>query len=522
MISEIKNILDYNPQYRDKLFCRGFLFSSRNDIEKEKFPFYGTWKHENINFKNKTFNLYVHNKTKFYINKTQKNIIILIGHAYNPFREEYDENKIINDLSVLENNSFFSFINELTGIFTLIKITNEGIQILNDATGMQMTYYGIVKDNVFVSTHAAIIGYLENLEMDAYVTKLINYKHYHFFGNHLPGDLSPYKKIKRLVPNHFVSILNGSIFPKRFWPLAKLKIDADVREVAKNVSNIMTDSLSLIVKKWNKPAISMTGGCDSKTTFSCLNDTSDKFKYFSYISSNEEEVDAFAAKKICDHFGLEHKIYTIPIDCTKYKDYEIIKKILEVNSGCIGKNNSNDVCKRIYFDNINDFDVEIKSWASEIGRAYYSKRFKKKTFPREITAKYLRTLYKVFFYDRVLIKQTDQIFDDYMKKYSFAGFSNEWQDLFFWEFRVSSWNSLVITGEHRYSFDITIPYNNRLLLEQLLSVNINERISDTVYSYIRKMNNPQLENLDIDVVNVKHTNKRAYLERGYLDIMSKL
>ena len=54
------------------------------------------------------------------------------------------------------------------------------------------------------------------------------------------------------------------------------------------------------------------------------------------------------------------------------------------------------------------------------------------------------------------------------------------------EHRVPSWNGLVVIGEHRYSFDITIPYNNRRLLELLVSAPLCDRINDIIYQKIRK------------------------------------
>ena len=58
--------------------------------------------------------------------------------------------------------------------------------------------------------------------------------------------------------------------------------------------------MKLIHKKWDKPAISLTGGCDSKTTLACTKGEYENYNYFSYISNDSEEVDAIAAKKICD------------------------------------------------------------------------------------------------------------------------------------------------------------------------------------------------------------------------------
>ena len=92
----------------------------------------------------------------------------------------------------------------------------------------------------------------------------------------------------------------------------------------------------------------------------------------------------------------------------------------------------------------------------------------------------------------------------------------------FWEFRIPSWNGLVITGEHRYSFDITIPYNNRKLLELLVSASIEDRINDTVYKMIRAKMNPEIDKTGRAVTNLKHTEKRAKLENLYYWIMTHI
>ena len=81
---------------------------------------------------------------------------------------------------------------------------------------------------------------------------------------------------------------------------------------------------------------------------------------------------------------------------------------------------------------------------------------------------------------------------------------------------------MVITGEHRYSFDITIPYNNRKLFEILLSVPIENRINDTVYKMIRTKMNPNIDATGIAVTNLKHTKNREKAENIYYIINSKL
>lgn len=327
---------------------------------------------------------------------------------------------------------------------------------------------------------------------------------------------------KLLLPNH-LAIFNGAIFEEqRFY--IPTKINASIPEIAQQVATLLHENMRLISQKFKKPAISLTGGCDSKTTLACAYGIEDKFGMFSYISSDSEQVDAEAAAKICEAIHHSHTIYQIPNEDSAYKDIECTRAILQWNAGNLCQVNRNDVRKRRFFEDTTDFDVEVKSWVSEIGRAYYSKRFNGMTNFGKPTARKCTTMYKVFFHDRQLVKDTDKIFQEYLDKYFVQDADNpiEWQDQFFWEFRVASWNGLVITSEHRYSFDITIPYNNRRILELLLSVPLKDRINDTVYKEIRKIMNPVIDSTGISVQNVKHTNNRAKLEKLYYQIHSKL
>lgn len=203
---------------------------------------------------------------------------------------------------------------------------------------------------------------------------------------------------------------------------------------------------------------------------------------------------------------------------------EIVAQILRWNCGDLRDSNANDVRKRIALDKIDDYDVEVKSWASEIGRAYYSKRFHGRTkFPKKPSGRACTTLYKFFLHDRRLVHETDKVFENFIRDYYEPAKENpvEWFEQFFWEFRVPAWNGLVITGEHWYSDEITIPYNNRLLLTMLLSVPIEDRVSDKLYKEIRAAKNPLIDQTGVAVTNLLHTERREKLENLYWSLHSK-
>ena len=519
--SDIKKIMERNPRLREKLFARGFIFTN-GVINQMGYPFYGIWKSSRI----EEYYLLVSPKQRFYIRSNDSGTIVFIGHAYNPFSMQEREDIIIDSLITKKfaSDEFWDELNELSGIFTLIYIDRDGVYVIGDPTCMQTTFYGYVNGHIYISSHTNLLGDILNLKWDPYVQELSRYRFFSLLGNALPGDLTQYREIKRLLPNFCLKLKKSgesSIF--RFYTPASLPLDTD--KIAEKASEVLHNNMLLITKKWKKPAISMTGGCDSKTTLSCAKGLYDKFFYFSYISSEAEQVDAEAAHQICEVLKLKHQIYQIPQNDDAFNNIEEIREILEWNTGNIIPNNKNDVRKRAFFADIQDFDVEVKSWVSEIGRAYYSKRFNgRKNFGANPTPRKCTTLYKFFLNNRGLVKKTDLVFEKYLKRY-FQTSSNhpiEWQDQFFWEYRVPSWNGLVITGEHRYSFDITIPYNNRRLLELLVSAPFCDRINDTVYQKIREKMNPVIDQTGIAVTNLKHTKNREIAENIYFILHSRV
>ena len=167
----------------------------------------------------------------------------------------------------------------------------------------------------------------------------------------LPGDLSPYAELSRLQPNCKAVYDGARIEVIRYFPSKTIKettTEEEYRATIDELGRIMSNNMALIAKKWpgKKVSISVTGGRDSMTTLACTNGNYDKYSYFSYISNDDEAVDAYAAKDILKSLGLEHELYRIPDEWDGYKDIDLFEKIMECNAGCIGKNNRNDLKKR--------------------------------------------------------------------------------------------------------------------------------------------------------------------------------
>ena len=518
----IKALLNEYPQLREKLYIRGFLLSEGAEDIKQ-YPFFDNW--IGVPFGN--MRLLVHSLQHVFIEEKDRIKIALVGHAMNPFTMETDERQILIRCidALLEcNNGFWEYYNQLTGIFTCFVSYCGQIWILGDPTGIQTVFHTVHNGKLYVSSHTMLLGELLGLEKDPYIEKLIHYRFFPMLGNSLPGDRTMFMGLKRLTPNLFCVFDSGKIISKRFFTPYQLTGKYN-EELAQEAGEIIHRTMELISEKWQTPAISMTGGCDSKTTLACTKGLYDKFKYFSYSSSQAEQVDCDAAGLICKYLGLKHTVYSIP-ETLPDSDYtKAVAKIIRWNCGDIIDINANDVRKRIVLDGIDDFDVEVKSWVSEIGRAYFSKRFNGRIqFPAKPNGRYCTTLYKFFLNNRRLVRETDRVFDEFIRNYYHVAEQDPlpWFEQFFWEYRVPSWNGVVITGEHRYSSDITIPYNNRKLLTILLSAAIEDRVKDTVYSEIRREYDARIDETGVKVTNILHTKRRSKMEDLYWRLHSKI
>lgn len=524
--SALYGTLCERTEYESFLYRFGFLITDNVEEYCDEYTFLNAWHC----FRVRNMHFWIHPDQILYLHHTNDADFFLIGHCYDPLRMVYSESDILKNLScawLRGQTDYCRVLNDLTGIFVTGYITRTGITVYGDAAGMLMTYYGIIGEKIYISSHADLLGNINALEMSEYVKRLTDYRFYSLFGRSLPGDLSPYDAFKRLIPNHCVEIQSGSCTVRRFYPtedwedlIAAMPLEDRVREVTR----ILKNTMALIPKKWDRPAISLTGGCDSKTTLACAAGHYHEYSYFSYVSQQAEKVDADGAHVICEKLKLPHTVYEIPEVSGIYSDLELAGDIISANQGHIGRLGQREIQKRMYLSELDVFDVEVKSWVSEVARAYYNKRFDKMNFPAKPTPRYLTTLYKVFFHDRKLVRDTDRIFAEYMCNYlreeQMHGWS--WLDLFFWEFRVGSWNGLVITGEHRYSGEITIPYNNRRLLTLMLAVPLEMKMEDKLYAMVRQDANPAVDDAGIAITNLKHTNNRAKLERLYLEVHSRV
>lgn len=509
----LKQLLDKREELQEYLFIRGFLITN-SDIggRINEFPFYSNWNIEQIG----SFKFFIHRLQKLFYVKKDNKVFFLIGHAYNPFTMEYEEEKILNKIAesyTKGKDSYFDAVDEITGLFILGYIEKDEINFQMDPSGFQSGYYGKINGKFFISSHAQLIGDICNLKIDPFVTELTHYKWYNrVMGPYLPSDLSPFIDVKRIIPNICYKHNNNKLDFNRFYPRTNInvcKTEEEYMGVIKTAADILKNNMTLIIKKWDNPQISLTGGIDSNTTFAAANGNYDNYETFSYVSAEKETIDAVAASKISNRFNVKHQLYNIPNTNNEIHNFDEIASIIRHNNAYIMNEKDNELRKRVTLMQSCPADVEVKSWGSETIRGYWYKHFDRNSMPR-LSGKLYRNLYKIFVFNRPLAHKIDKIFDEYIKKFSYDEIQDVFPpaDLHFWEVTWGSWGGTNIS-EMRICFDITIPYNNRKFLDLMFRVPLDKRIADQHHLDMKKYLNKELYDMNIRVVNMHETKFRS-------------
>ena len=516
--------LDQNKELQKHLFEKGFLITNAEINGLVAYPFYGNW----VRHQAAAFTIYSYRSVPVFLESRNNTLFFLLGHAYNPFTMEHDEGRILSAFADASSETInWDKVDELTGIFIMGVIRGGAISFWLDASGMQYGCYGEVAGKQYITSHMQLVGDLCGLKMDPYVSRLIHYRWYHYMmGNYLPGDISCFSEMKRIIPNTAVHFDGGSYRVERFYPrkeIAMCRTPEQYSTVIAEACRIMRNTMALIPKKWARPAISLTGGIDSNTTFAAANGNYDKYAAFSYISMYRESVDAEKAKQISEAFHVPYRQYQIPESNQEIPDFDLYRDILIHNDGDIGSFSDSDLRKKITLIREDICDVEVKSWISETIRAYAYKYFGRKRFPKSLKPRNYTSLYKIFFANRKLVVETDRYFKDYLENTELKAhlFNYDETDFFVWEMMHGGKCGLDI-GVMKSCFDITIPYNNRKLLDLLLRVPLLDRISDQHHLDMKKQMNPALYNMNIRVVNLNETKTRKKLASIYYSVNSLL
>jgi hypothetical protein len=263
----------------------------------------------------KGYSVYAHINLKVSITKTDDHSgIVVLGTAFYPNALD-DTNLLPLAHQIHGSKSFEDEIVKLAGSYCIIVFNEEEIVIYNDAAGFMGVYYS---NNVASSTPTLLSPLVRDNRMD----EDFNFKD----GNDwYTGSITPYLNIKKLIPNHSLSLRSGT--SKRFWPTSHEFTDSNHVEVdvtIKKIINLLQNMMIGIVTRGDVFA-SITGGQDSRVVLAASKSVWDKIHYFTFQGPTVKRNDVIYARMLAENLGLKHQVQQIvPTEDWLYTLYDSI------------------------------------------------------------------------------------------------------------------------------------------------------------------------------------------------------
>ena len=408
--------------------------------------------------------------------------VTLLGFALNPFTGENNNQAITRQLASKLNicrNSFYEYLDELTGRFILVCESDLEKFVLNDATGNRVIFYDNVQKAAAISSHAPIIAELFRYDVDTLAVEISNHPNYHMGGMSLPGVMSPYKSIKMLSANTLFNL--ESFVVERFFPRSEITAKPLDDAFLTYPISILKRQMDMLYDRFSI-ALSLTGGFDSRLSLSLSKGHLDEIATYTYViwGSKGHRIDSLIASDLSQEFGFNHEI----IRLSKADEFDSVTKAIRKNHGGIKRSPSLHSANYRYFP---ENYVEMRNVCSDIFRAHWQRnpanRSGKMTFQK------LCNLHK-----RGTAEISVGAWEEYLEV---TGFSMETShgydpyDLLYWERQMSFWLGLGLSDAD-ISHETIVIYNNRKLQSYLLSTDLNERIEDNIVKRIMDMQMPEL------------------------------
>jgi hypothetical protein len=258
--------------------------------------------------------------------------ITLLGYILDPDNPELNDLDIINRLicEVERADNILRSTDNLGGRWILVFDGGKDLRLFHDATGCRQVHYTTDQSQgMWCASQPGIIAEQLNLEMDE--DALSNFINSPACKERIeywwPGDSSPFKEIRLLLPNHYIDLNTGECH--RFWPSERLGYIS--YEEALNTS--CKTLKGLIKSAYNRfdLAVAVTGGWDSRLLLAATREMSESVFYYTlmynrFYDLTEESPDIRTPAILLPKLGLKHNI----IRCPSHADKEF-KEIYKRN-----------------------------------------------------------------------------------------------------------------------------------------------------------------------------------------------
>ena len=459
-------------------------------ISTRKLKQFSHWKINSID----EYNIYTEKSLEIELSEKPNIQAAILGYWIDPENKKFSNKQILNQLTLQCYNvaQVFQFVYNLSGRFLLIFKINKRTYVLSDASGFRPVFYFQNNDRKYLTSSISLLQSIEKINNKKCLHEYYKSDHYLHTPTYMwHAGFTFFEGVGHLIPNHYLEI--KSFRQKRFFPNKENIIVADENKI-QDIENQITELLKASIEGLNnrhKLALALSAGNDSRVLLALMKNISKEVLFWISYRSKKES-DYFVPKKILKHFNLrflpiKNKNPSFFFKRFYYKNTVLAHKVW---------------CEFNYskFNLLPEDHMVVRGAAAESARNYYYPNYSP-IHPQIVTMDYLCAIPNLSFLKIPELNKDFKNWLDSMQKIE-KEFNYKTLDFVFWEHREGSWQAQNQL-ESDYHFEVFVPYNNRKILDLMLSLppELRDKKKPILYDRLIQKNWPELKKFEINPSN---------------------
>lgn len=379
--------------------------------------------------------------------------ITLLGYVLDPDHPEASNNDVL--YGVIDEIAEFDRILDRSwkwgGRWIVIVDDGRHIRLFHDAVGLRQVFYTDVghTSELWCASQPGMIAERLALGMDQSALNFINSLKQRDREYWWPGESGPYKEVRHLPPNHFLSLDTGAIH--RYWPdrpFKKLPLEEAIGKTAETLQGLLESASNRY-----DLAVSLTAGWDSRLVLAASKRIHHKVSYVTVRQAGmpPNHADLSVPSLLVSQLGLKHDVVEAPSAMNgKFmtvfqKNWPFPHEKWGPDAQAIMQYNSQG-------------KVVVTGSAAEVVRFFYGQMPNGQITPQSLSSLTMGgDLFATRAFEKWLMGTKDI-------------FNYNLLDLFYWEQRCGNWLAMCQLEFDIAWKDIFTPFNCRELLVNMLGV----------------------------------------------------
>lgn len=381
-------------------------------------------------------------------------------------------------------------LDDLSGRFCLVLVTQGRTHVYNDAFGAQTLFYSTAHPGA-VASHAELLADHVGAAPSAQVDLLRGSDVYKTLSvKYLPGHLTVFEGVLGLIPNHLLRLKAGK--PRRYWPRAPLEATGfeQFAERFETSMRALSDALSD-----REIHVGVTGGIDTRLLMAGLSRGGARLRGMTWLGNFHDPSERVVIDEILKRFPMTHG--DIPIPGPR-------DEIARVSGRNAGRHRGTSRLTSAIADSLpcGPRDVFLRGYGGEIIRGFYNLMKKPMTSfdPSEQVRLYLHKSSRPDAASGEVLDVVRQAFESFSEAAGYGAFARTFDhdpnDIFYWEQRMGMWAAGMLNEMDAAMYSLT-GLNDRRLYEIAMGMPRAERLTKDLFKRLVDRFEPRLAGLPV-------------------------